>query len=130
MRNAPILGNASPTPLSKKGRKNNRLKAEKSPVFTIGTAKLERTKPTTLFLFLNNLKMKPAAKPARVVFNRQVMTVPSGLIGINIAIVDGDNKTINPLKKPNIAPDKGPYNTAAITIVTSDKLMFTGPNCK
>ena len=130
MRNAPMLGNVSPMPLSKKERKNNKQKTEKRPVLTIGTIKLERTSPTTLFLFLKILKTKPAAKPAIVVFSKQATTVPTGLIGIKIAKVEGDNKAIKPLKKPNIAPDKGPYNTAAITIVTNDKLMFTGPNCR
>ena len=46
------------------------------------------------------------------------------------AKVEGENKAIKPLKKPSIAPDIGPYKIAAMTIVTKDKLMLTGPNCK
>ena len=68
--------------------------------------------------------------PATVHLSKHAMTVPMGLIGINNAIVDGENKTIMPLKKPRIAPDNGPYKTAAKTIATSDKLMLTGPNCR
>ena len=130
MRKAPIFGNCSPTPLSRKGRKNIKQQTENRPVFTIGTIKLEIIKPKTWFLFLKSLNDKPASKPAIVVFNKQAMTVPAGLIGIKIANVEGDNRANKPLKKPKIAPDKGPYNTAAMTIVTSDKLMLTGPNCR
>ena len=130
IKKAPIFGNCSPTPLSKKERKNNKLKTENKPVLTTGTVMLARIKPTTLFLFFNSLKIKPAHKPANVVLSKQVTIVPKGLIGMNIAKVEGENKAIKPLKKPNIAPDKGPYNTAAKTIVTSDRLIFTGPICR
>lgn len=130
MRNAPILGKASPTPLSKKGRKKIKQNTENKPVLTIGTIMLAKINPTKLFLFLNNLKTNPARKPAIVVFNKQARIVPSGLIGIKIVNVEGDKRAIRPLKKPNIAPDKGPYNAAAKTIVTSDRLIFTGPNCR
>ena len=74
--------------------------------------------------------MKPATKPANVHFNKQAKTVPTGLIGINKPNVDGENKTIMPLKKPNTAPDNGPYKTAAKTTATSDKLKLTGPICR
>ncbi len=98
------------------------------PVFTIGTIKLAKTRPMILFLFFNKLKANPDKTPAKVVFKRQTITVPIGLIGINMASVDGENSAIMPLKKPRIAPDNGPYKTAAITIVINDKLMLTGPN--
>ena len=130
MRKAPIFGNCSPTPLSKKGRKNIKQQTENRPVFTIGTIKLEIIKPKTWFLFLKSLNDKPASKPAIVVFNKQAMTVPAGLIGIKIANVEGENKAIMPLKKPTTAPESGPHIAAANTIVIKDKLMFTGPNCK
>ena len=68
--------------------------------------------------------------PAIVHLSKHAITVPMVLIGINNAIVDGENKTIMPLKKPSTAPDNGPYKIAAKTIATSDKLMLTGPNCK
>ena len=71
MRKAPIFGNCSPTPLSKKGRKNIKQQTENRPVFTIGTIKLEIIKPKTWFLFLKSLNDKPASKPAIVVFNKQ-----------------------------------------------------------
>ena len=108
MRKAPIFGKASPTPLSKKGRKNNKQNTLKIPVFTIGTVKLAKIRPMRLFLFLNNLNNNPAKRPAKAVFNKHARTVPNGLIGMKMAIVEGDNKAIKPLKKPNIAPDKGP----------------------
>ena len=65
-----------------------------------------------------------------MVLSKHATTVPKGLTGINSAIVDGENKITMPQKKPNIAPDKGPYRTAASTIATKDRLMLTGPNCK
>ena len=130
MRKAPMFGKVSPTPLSKKGRKKIKQNTENKPVLTIGTIKLARIKPTKLFLFLNNLNNKPANRPANVVFNKQAKIVPTGLIGIKIANVEGDNSAIKPLKKPSIAPDIAPYKTAAMTIVISDKLMLTGPNCR
>ena len=86
--------------------------------------------PTSWLLFLNSLNTKPAIKPASVVLSKHAITVPMGLTGINIASVDGENKTTTPQKKPNIAPDKGPYRTAAKTIATNDRLILTGPNCK
>ena len=130
IKKAPMFGNASLTPLSKKGRKNNKQTIEKMPVLMIGTKRLAIIKPIRLFLFLNNLKSKPATRPAIVHFNKHAITVPIGLIGIKIAIVDGDNKTIRPLKNPSTAPDKGPYKTAPKTTVTSDKLILTGPICR
>ena len=68
--------------------------------------------------------------PATVHLSKHAITVPMGLIGINNAIVDGENKTIMPLKKPSTPPDNGPYNTAAKTMATSDRLILTGPNCR
>ena len=130
MRKAPMFGKFSPTPLSKKGRKNIKQNTENNPVLTIGTRRLARIKPTRLFLFLNNLNNKPANKPANVVFNKHANIVPTGLIGIKMAKVEGDNNAIKPLKKPNIAPEIAPYKTAAMTIVIRDKLILTGPNCR
>ena len=127
IKKAPIFGNVSLTPLSKKGRKKIKAKTEKSPVLITGTKMLASIKPTILSLFLNNLKTKPATKPANVHFNKQAKMVPIGLIGINKAKVDGENKTMMPLKKPNTAPDNGPYNTAARTTAMRDKLKLTGP---
>ena len=100
------------------------------PVLITGTKMLTSIKPTMLFLFLNNLKTKPAMRPANVHFNKQARTVPIGLIGMNKAIVDGEKRTMIPLKKPRIAPDNGPYKTAAKTMATSERLILTGPNCR
>ena len=130
MRNAPMFGKPFSTPLSKKGRKKIKANTENKPVLTIGTIKLAMIRPIRLFLFLNNLKRRPAHKPANVVFNKHARTVPKGLIGMNSPRVDGESNAIKPLKKPNIAPDKGPYNTAAKTIVINDRLILTGPNCR
>ena len=130
IKKAPIFGNCSPTPLSKKGRKKIKQNTENKPVLTTGTVMLDKIRPSISFLFLNNLNNNPASKPATVVFNKQARIVPTGLIGIKMAKVEGENNAIKPLKKPNIAPDKGPYNTAAKTIVTSDRLIFTGPSCR
>ena len=102
----------------------------KIPVLIIGTNKLETIKLRTLFFFFNKLKIIPETNPASVHFNRHAKTVPTGLTGINTAIVDGESKAITPLKKPTIAPDNGPPSTAAKTIATSEMLMLTGPNCK
>ena len=102
---------------------------EKMPVLMTGTKTLEVTKPAT-FLVLNNLNTKPATKPAIVHFNKQAITVPTGLYCINKPIVDGENSVIMPLKKPNTAPENGPYNTAAKTMATNEMLILTGPNCK
>ena len=130
IKNAPMFGNVSLTPLSRKGRKNNKQTTEKIPVLMTGTKILAIIKPTKLFLFLNNLNNNPATKPAIVHFNKQAITVPTGLIGMKIAIVEGESKTIKPLKKPSTAPDNGPYSTAPKTTVTSDKLILTGPICR
>ena len=129
MRNAPIFGNCSPTPLSKKGRKNNKQKMENKPVLTIGTNALETARATTLFLFLIKLNTMPATKPATVVFNKHANTVPTGLIGMNNAWVDGDKRAIKPLKKPTTAPLRGPHTAAANTIAVKDRLKLTGPTC-
>ena len=130
IKKAPTFGKVSLTPLCKNGWKNSNAETTNIPVLIIGTNKEASINPTTRCLFFNKLKTKPAIKPASVVFNKQVTIVPATLMGIKMAKVDGENKTITPLKKPNIAPDNGPYNTAAMTIVTSDKLILTGPNCK
>ena len=130
IKNAPISGQASLTPLSKKERKNNKQNITNMPVLIIGTSAPEIRSATTLFLFLSKLNTKPATKPAIVVLSKQARTVPTGLIGIKIAKVDGDNKAIKPLKKPTTAPERGPHIAAASTIVIKDKLMLTGPNCK
>ena len=91
---------------------------------------LERINAKTKFFFLRHLKMKPAANPASVHFVKQAKKVPTTLIGMNKAIVDGDKRAITPLKKPTIAPEAGPAKTAAMTTATSDKLILTDPNCK
>ena len=130
MRNKKIFGNCSPTPLSKKGRKNNKAKTENTVVLTIGTRALDMIKPTIWFLFLNSLKIKPARKPAKEVFNKQTRIVIAGLMGINMAKVDGEKIAIRPLKKPTTAPDNGPYKIPASTMVTRERLILTGPNCK
>lgn len=111
------------------GLKNTKQHNAKMPVFIRGTSMLAITIPSA-FLFSNNLKINPATKPAIVHFNKQAMTVPIGLYGINRASVDGENKIMMPLKKPSTAPDNGPYNTAAKTIATKAILILTGPNCK
>ena len=129
IRNAPMLGNVSLTPLSRNGRKKIKQHATKIPVFIIGTNKLMTTKAKIVFFFCKSGKMKPATRPAIVHLLKQAMTVPTGLIGIKIANVDGENSAIMPLKKPTIAPEIGPPNAAAKTIVTSERLMFTGPSC-
>ena len=126
-----ILANdSSPAPPAKIGLKKSKHIAEKIPVLITGTKILAKIMPSNWFLFLSALNTKPASKPASVVLSRHAMTVPTGLTGINTAIVEGENKTIMPQKKPNIAPDNGPYNTAASIIATNDRLMLTGPNCK
>ena len=130
MRKAPIFGNLSLTPLSKNGRKNIRHITAKMPVLTIGTMKLEISKAKTLFFFFKRLNNIPANKPASVVFNKHAKTVPTGLIGIKIASVDGESKAIKPLKKPTTAPESGPHIIAANTIVTKDKLILTGPKVR
>ena len=130
IKKAPMFGNVSLTPLSKKGRKNNKQTTEKIPVLITGTKILAIINPMRLFLFLNNLNTNPATKPAIVHFNKQAITVPTGLIGMKIAIVEGESKTIKPLKNPITAPDNGPYNTAPKTTVTSDRLILTGPICR
>lgn len=68
--------------------------------------------------------------PARVHFNKHTITVPTGDIGMKKPIVDGDNKAIMPLKKPNIAADMGPPTKPAMTTGTNERLMFAGPICK
>ena len=128
IRNDQIFGNAVPTPLSRKGRKNNMQNTVNIPVLMMGTKILDKIKARTAFLFFKALNTNPAIKPAIVVFNKQAKTVPNGLIGIKRASVDGDNNAIKPLKKPTNAPDKGPHIAAANTIVIKDKLMLTGPN--
>ena len=100
------------------------------PVLIMGTSKLETIKATTWFFFLRSLKTNPATRPATVHLSKHAKTVPTGLIGIKTAIVDGERRAIMPLKKPTTAPERGPQMTAAITIVIRDKLMLTGPNCK
>ena len=125
-----LANDSSPAPLASIGLKNSKHTAEKIPVFITGTRILAKTIPRNWFLFLSALYTKPANRPASVVLSKHAITVPMGLTGINIAIVEGENKTIMPQKKPNIAPDKGPYRTAANTMATNDKLMLTGPNCK
>ena len=100
------------------------------PVLIIGTNRLETIRPTILFFFFNRLKTKPDTNPARVHLSKHASTVPTGLTGMKIAIVDGDNKAMMPLKKPTIAPDAGPASTAAKTMATSEMLMLTGPICK
>ena len=52
-KNAPMFGNVSLTPLSKKGRKNNKQTTEKIPVLIMGTKMLAIINPIRLFLFLN-----------------------------------------------------------------------------
>ena len=99
-------------------------------VLITGTKKLDTKSPIILFLFLKALNTKPATKPAIVVLSKHASTVPTGLSGIKIAKVDGESKAIKPLKKPTTAPDNGPHNAAANTIVIKDKLILTGPNCK
>ena len=99
-------------------------------VLITGTKKLDNNKPATLCFFLSALNIKPATKPATVHFNRQASTVPMGLMGMNIANVDGENNAITPLKKPTTAPERGPHIAAAKTIVTKERLILTGPNCK
>lgn len=130
MKKAPILGNASPTPLSRNGLKKMKQKAENIPVLSIGTVTLARTRPNVWLFFFNKENTKPATRPATVVLTKQARTVPIGLIGIKMASVDGEKSAIKPLKKPSIAPDRGPYRTAPITMVVNDKLILTGPNCK
>ena len=99
-------------------------------VLITGTKKLETSKPTILFLFLNALNTKPATRPATVVLSKQASTVPIGLSGMKIAKVDGESKAIKPLKKPTTAPEKGPHITAAKTMAIKDRLRLTGPMCK
>ena len=131
IRNVIILANdSSPAPPAKIGLKKIKQIAEKRPVLIMGTRILAKIIPSNWFLFFSALYMKPATRPASVVLSRHAATVPKGLTGINIAIVDGENKTITPQKKPNIAPDKGPYKTAASTMATNERLILTGPNCK
>ena len=130
MRNAPALGNCSLTPLSKKGRKNNKQKMIKMPVLITGTKKLDVNNAATLLFFLRALNMSPVTRPATVHFNKHAKTVPIGLIGIKMAKVEGENKAITPLKKPTTAPDRGPQIAAAKTIVIKERLILTGPNCK
>ena len=116
--------------LSKKGVKKINEKMQNIPVLTIGTRTLAMIRPRILFLFLSKLYTKPAINPASVHLSKHTMTVATGLSGIKIAKVDGENKVISPLKKPNTAPDNGPHNTAAITMATKEILMLTRPNCK
>ena len=131
IKNVIILANdSSLAPPAKIGLKKIKQIAEKMPVLITGTKILAKIMPRSWFLFLSALNTKPASKPASVVLSKHATTVPKGLTGINIAIVDGENKTIIPQKKPNIAPDKGPYKTAANTMATNERLMLTGPNCK
>ena len=99
------------------------------PVLTTGTMILATIKPIVCFFFKKE-NANPANRPARVVFNKHKKTVANGLRGIKIAKVDGEKSTNKPLKKPSVAPDKGPNRTAAKTIVTNERLMLTGPNCK
>ena len=130
MRNAPMLGNASLIPLSKNGLKKMRQNIVNIPVLITGTKKLDNNKPTSLFFFLSALNTIPAIIPATVHLSKHAKMVPAGLIGIKIARVDGENNAIMPLKKPTLAPERGPHIAAANTIVIKDKLILTGPNCK
>ena len=130
MRNAPILGKVSPTPLSKNGLKKMRQNIVNIPVLMTGTKKLDNNKPTSLFFFLSALNTRPATMPATVHLSKHAKMVPAGLIGIKIARVDGENNAIMPLKKPTIAPERGPHIAVANTMVIKDKLILTGPNCK
>ena len=130
-RNIQMFGKAPlETLLSRIGRKNIKQKIIKIPVLIIGTNKLETMRPRILFFFLRSLKTKPEIKPASVHFNKQARTVPTGLTGMNTAIVDGDNNAMMPLKKPIIAPEIGPHIAAANTTATREILILTGPNCK
>lgn len=130
IKKAPMLGNDSLTPLSRNGLKNIKLKPANIPVLITGTSTLAKTRPTYGFFFFIKENTKPAIKPAAVVFNKHVRTVPTGLKGMKSAKVEGEKRAIRPLKKPSIAPEIGPYSIAAITIVVKDKLILTGPNCK
>ena len=129
IKKAPMFGNCVPTPLSKNERKKMRQPMQKVPVLTTGTDMLAKISPKRRFFFLKSLNIKPAATPANVHFNKHTTTVPTGLMGINNAIVDGDNKAIIPLKKPNIAPDTGPHKTPAKTTATNERLILAGPIC-
>ena len=117
-----------PAPPTSMGRKNTSVKTQKINVFMTGTITPARMIPSSWFLSLKSLNRKPATKPAIVHLHKQAITVPAGLTGMNIASVEGENKAMMPLKKPTIAPDNGPYNTAAKTIATSEILILTGPN--
>ncbi len=130
IRTAQMFGKSVETLLSKKDRKNNKQNMVNIPVLIIGTRILASNNPKILLLFLRALNTKPATKPAIVVFKRQASTVPTGLIGINIARVDGENSAITPLKKPTTAPENGPHITAAKTMAIKDRLRLTGPRCK
>ena len=130
MRKAPMFGKVSPTPLSKNGLKKRRQNITKIVVFMTGTKKLDNNNPVNLCFFLSALNTIPATIPATVHFNKHANTVPTGLIGMKIANVDGENSAITPLKKPTTAPESGPHIAAANTMVIKDKLILTGPNCK
>ena len=59
--------------------------------------------------------------------SKQTRIVPTTLIGINTAAVDGANKTITPDKNPRSAAGKEPYMIAHKAIGIKDRLMETGP---
>ena len=127
---AQMFGYCSPTLASRSGLKKISEQITKIPVLIIGTKRLAMIMPRTGFFFLKSLKTKPATNPAIVHLSKHARNVPTGLIGIKMANVDGERSAIMPLKKPTTAPERGPQITAAITIVIKDKLMLTGPNCK
>ena len=132
IKKAPIFGKVSLTPLSRNGLKNINAPMQNKPVLIIGTSALATNKPKYLPTvppsFSNKRYTKLAARPARVHLSRHTKTVATGLIGIKIAMVDGENNAIMPLKKPKIIAEIGPHHTAAKTTATKVKLIFAGPN--
>ena len=99
-------------------------------MLTAGTMTLAAIKPTSEFFFLIILKIKPANAPANVHLSRHTRIVAGRLTGMKKAIVECEKRAIIPLKKPNIAPDIGPHNTAAKTTGTSEILIFASPMFK
>ena len=98
------------------------------PVLIIGTSAAAIGVATCLFLIARYTSEDTT--PAIVHFSKHTSAVPKGDNGMKYAIVDGDNKAMMPLKKPNIAADMGPPTIPAITTGTKERLMFAGPICK
>ena len=113
---------------SKRFIKNNKQKIANTPVLITGTRIDTTIAPAkSLLYFLNGIITKPAITPAKVVFNKQVSTVPTGLMEKKTLIVLGENNVSKPDTKPKNPPTIGPYNIAPKAIIINEKFKLANP---